>query len=113
MSKHTPGPWILASNPKQILFKVEGHPYRLLAEAHHAVFNDGTGQGSLTDEEVKANARLIAAAPDLLEALKAYADSDDCDADGAPDANNSRHWETCRWCRAQATIAKAEGVKNE
>lgn len=72
MIKHTPGPW------KAILNAVAGP------------------NGSAV-----ANARLIAAAPDLLEVCKAYLDWDDC-SEEFPGGE-------CCWCTAQKAIAKAEG----
>jgi hypothetical protein len=59
MSKHTPGPWqvhgshIYTADPERAL----------LAQ----VFNSGS---KASDYPLQANARLIAAAPELLEALK-------------------------------------------
>lgn len=38
------------------------------------------------------------------EALKAYADGDECNVDGAPDANNLNHDKTCRYCRAMSLL---------
>ena len=67
MSKHTPGPW----TPEF------GEAYRVRAQqdgGQVAIMMNLKGQhgmaGRRTGEEVAANARLIAAAPDLLEALK-------------------------------------------
>lgn len=75
-SLHTPGPW--------------GDP--LLSGAHYSVWkgktqiaacrwiNETTGQPSAecvqSDSEARANARLIAAAPDLLAALQAIVEHD-------------------------------------
>jgi hypothetical protein len=50
--------------------------------------------GAGDDAETQANARLIAAAPDLLEALRAMLEDDD-------------HGEACS--KARAAIAKATG----
>ncbi len=69
MSKHTPGPWGNSSEKFRIIKK-----YDALGETHVMI---GSAMGGSTsgsyfiedDEEVAANARLIAAAPDLLEAL--------------------------------------------
>jgi hypothetical protein len=36
----------------------------------------------------------------LRAALKEYTEGDECNVDGAPDADNSRHGETCRYCKA-------------
>lgn len=67
--KHTPGPWLTARNECHI---------GGIATIHHCINNDWVevwsdkwfeGDG-LTEEVMEANARLIAAAPDLLEALQ-------------------------------------------
>ncbi len=68
MSKHTPGPW-LAVQPTAI-------DYRAMQiqtdESLIAVCCGGGPKRAISAPEERANARLIAAAPDLLEALKAY-----------------------------------------
>lgn len=68
MSKHTPGPWLTDRN--------NVHTGQI-AIIHHCLNNDWVevwtdkwAQTGLGEEEQEANARLIAAAPDLLEALK-------------------------------------------
>ena len=71
MSKHTPGPWdwygsnLLCGGKRQseiILNSADdGKPY-----GHHAALIEHHWDGDVA----KANARLIAAAPDLLEALQ-------------------------------------------
>jgi Asp/Glu/hydantoin racemase len=60
-TQHTPGPWTQGDdNPLSIYGK-----YTNVATVHgtHAT-------GARTEEEARANARLIAAAPDLLAALQ-------------------------------------------
>ena len=57
MSGHTPGPWHLRADD----------PCMVVCEAEYFAIADCAG-GTDRDE---ANARLIAAAPDLLEALQA------------------------------------------
>ena len=74
MNKHTPGPWRVDDSDEEDL-KVVGRPtwkckrYGVLGEWDVCRVDelnwDNTG-------EVAANARLIAAAPELLEALKAW-----------------------------------------
>ena len=83
MSKHTPGPW--KRKIKSVLIPIA--PYEW-AEAYG---------GSI------ANARLIAAAPDLLEALKEIVAA----ADG-------KGWEQLdpSFKKARAAIAKAEGEES-
>ena len=64
MSKFTAGPWII--DDFDISSKAD--PANLIASLY-AVEKDDRG-GYYLGEEFKANARLIAAAPDLLEALQ-------------------------------------------
>ena len=68
MSKHTPGPWLIAesvvsrhavTNMRRIRSKNEGLEHGAVCDVY------GIQDGS----EASANARLIAAAPDLLDAL--------------------------------------------
>ena len=56
-AKHTPGPWIAEDD--QSIYAADGDGRRLIAECHAG-----------HKEERAANARLIAAAPDLLAALE-------------------------------------------
>jgi hypothetical protein len=67
MSKHTPGPWQIKSDyePLTIIGNVDGpddgqYHYTPICEVEPTLFPD----------ENAANARLIAAAPDLLAALE-------------------------------------------
>ena len=101
MSKHTPGPWewygpnLLCGGERQsenILNSADdGRPY-----GDHAALIEHHWDGDVA----KANARLIAAAPELLEALKEIVDA----ADGAG-------WEQLdpSFKKARAAIAKATG----
>lgn len=69
MSEYTPGPWKVLNNTR-------GYPYQIYAP------NSSGGPGGIksitrgaaitlpSSDEGKANARLIAAAPQMLEALK-------------------------------------------
>ena len=85
MSKYTPGPWHTA-----------GEQGVQIRSAKDQIAKVWTMRGN----EWKANARLIAAAPDLLEALKEIVDA----ADGAG-------WEQLdpSFKKARAAIAKATG----
>ncbi len=58
MSKHTPGPWSIAN----------GSPPQVIAPGKCDIC---AMSGAASNESVMADARLIAAAPDLLEALQA------------------------------------------
>lgn len=84
MSKHTPGPWSRDKNDS--LCSPDGRQVY--------VWNSGLGN-SYRSDETDANARLIAAAPELLEALEAM----------LPGAE-AMGWETSK---ARAAIAKARG----
>lgn len=75
MSAHSPGPWemhpapygwdVWANTPEK--FRQWITPVTRLASPHKAIFD---GSIEVDDETCEANARLIAAAPDLLEALR-------------------------------------------
>ncbi len=66
--KHTPGPWyVTGGSPELLLIREEASDYSL------AVADDGghvDPQFALDDDVITANANLIAAAPDLYEALE-------------------------------------------
>ena len=87
MSKHTPGPW-----------RVDGN-YIGAGYYHLALL---TKTGADTAEEWKANARLFAAAPELLEALQMLMRF-------APNHFTECQYTKSVWQDAAAAIAKAEG----
>jgi hypothetical protein len=93
---HTPGPWTTEqpsglTNPEPNWLPIYAPKWWHLAKV--VVELDGE-----RSEEGEANARLIAAAPELLEACKAIADHYDEDEILSGDLNKLR-----------AAIAKAEG----
>jgi hypothetical protein len=68
MKKHTPGPWVCVNTSNH------AHDYRLLqSNGRPLPFSAPANDHS----EARANARLIAAAPDMLELLRALVDPDD------------------------------------
>jgi hypothetical protein len=88
-SKHTPGPWIVGRG-------ADGLP--IIHTAPDTVSPSGQGVAHICKramcQDHEANARLIAAAPDLLEALRALL------------------WKPDGWVEqenARAALAKAEG----
>jgi len=91
MTAHTPGPWVVESYPS-------GH-----TEIAYVRMSDGRTLarfGASAENGIElGNARLIAAAPDLLAALKAVVDNH-C-------ANDKLFCSTCT--PARVVIAKAEG----
>ena len=91
MSKYTPGPW------KTTHSEVNG--YRV---------SDSTGWGVavvLKDTNDEANARLIAAAPQMFEALEAMLKRFE------PEIHNAAGcmFKNCELCKAIAAIAAAKG----
>lgn len=88
MTKHTPGPW-------------------RVGDARHTVFGPKTGAASpetiatMGKNNFRENARLIAAAPEMLEALKVALDLEGWQTTCAPVENHFR--------QIRAAIAKAEG----
>lgn len=75
-AQHTPGPWLLDIEPTEIAGVEIRFTVRSSTRVHIAggqsqehLFDDGIHKG-----ECEANARLISAAPELLEALIQYAE---------------------------------------
>ena len=94
MSKHTPGPWT-ANKPTRDNGRAEIHAGCMLVAQAFNWMLDAEG-----DEQCWADARLIAAAPDLLAALKELM--------VAADRVSA---EPVTWLgKARAAIAKAEGT---
>jgi hypothetical protein len=74
-AKHTPGPWISSKFGFQVL---TGDSWNTICELKGpAEWEDkrGSYEQEYAGEIQQANARLIAAAPDLLEAIKRQADN--------------------------------------
>ena len=73
MSKHTPGPWYIGKD-----FSDQGRHIYAAQKVRHEDGDEWHPLIATTDDDERlvnwqANARLIAAAPDLLEALKKFA----------------------------------------
>jgi len=96
-AKHTPGPWTLHPTALHPAVRSVGTP----DAGPRRICTVGTMNGNPVD---KANARLIAAAPELLEALKA------CAAVCAGETTNKRGLISALE-QARAALAKCEGVK--
>jgi hypothetical protein len=102
MSKHTPGPWQSKSDyePMTIIGNVDGpddgeYHYTPICEVEPTLFPD----------ENAANARLIAAAPELLKVLE-----DICEwiINWSPNFMEDPGWAVTA-ARSRAAIAKAKG----
>lgn len=115
MSEHTPGPWHADVDS-------DHGDYVIWTERGKFLANVGTGEEAGEDraeclafDVAKANARLIAAAPELLEALEAVvADREYQKLSGAPhftSAPTEGEWKADSakkaWAKAAAALAKA------
>jgi len=71
---HTPGPWMTNSNGE--IVDRQGRMIAPVIHAHNVpslAFARGSGHNIAEDDGGEANARLIAAAPELLESLRELA----------------------------------------
>ena len=96
MSEHTPGPWTIEKCPKATAV-TDGESWPWLVS-----YNDGEYEGCLAlvqTQNAEANAKLIAAAPELLEALEMMLDMSEMGGFGKSAAEDT----------ARAAIAKAKG----
>jgi hypothetical protein len=94
MNKHTPGPWTAISDPlhfHSLTTIIAGNVVQGIPQMRIDV------GGKVDITELEANARLIAAAPDLLEALEAL----------VTQVSNSHAYEEL--ADARAAIDKAKG----
>ena len=98
MSAHTPGPWHARNSPSEIWGEVRDAEGLWVARVHQRYGDDSS------NPECESNTSLIAAAPEMLKALKALAGLCDCAAYEL-DATQCEH------ARARAAIAKAEGSR--
>lgn len=98
MSRNTPGPWYAKREGYSTVYVKARILGRLIQEVA------ACGPTDAGQDQQDANARLIAAAPELLEALKAFV------ADWSDDTGMSGpSYESVRFARE--AIAKAEGAE--
>lgn len=97
MAQHTPGPWRVLQGGEDRDFIIADASGNTIAEPNAELYNEWPPLAPhihhISVAEAKANARLIAASPDMLKQLKALADGD-------PDR-----------AAAQALLAHIEGVQ--
>lgn len=89
MSKHTPGPWLYTPSDEWRTnggefaqwgeFKISAGSGDVMAPNYYRV---GSVSNVNNSDENEANARLIAAAPELLQALQAVSDAEAADEAG-------------------------------
>lgn len=98
--KHTPGPWYATTR--------QGSWDWVVAQSESIevcqMFHDGTPE----NETGEANARLVASAPDLLEALELLCDEISMSMPDEPQEFNARNiWRA--FAQANSAIARAQG----
>ena len=94
--KHTPGPWLIQGNT---VYALMHHGWRKGVEMFKNRFSvQFSFDSSCSKEEIESTKQLIAAAPDLLNALQSIID--DIDSEFGTD---------CDYNKARAAIAKATG----
>ena len=105
-SGHTPGPWDVDDDTMEIFSIQPGHSTGWIAKV---LGNDDNGR-PLPPDEMAANARLIAAAPELLAALNGVLYWAECECESI-ERDTPLHDEApmCDFCVAKAAIAKSEG----
>ena len=69
-TKHTPGPWSVVEHDHAICVQTESPRQTKFGASRYAVVGGFDRSDPKQLEEARANARLIAAAPDLLAALQ-------------------------------------------
>ena len=94
MSAHTPGPWAYRPSNNGHFIAGIGENSGYLAEVRQC----------RSKQDIRADARLIAAAPEMLEALKEIIAAADGDGRNRLDAS---------FATARAAIAKAEGGRRK
>jgi hypothetical protein len=104
MSRHTPGPWEAQGEARLVGTNEEHHlwcgniwPLGPSYRGEICTVQSADHISGISRQEAEANARLIAAAPDLLAALKGILVITDRDH--------------VVWDAARAAIAKAEGIE--
>ena len=69
MTMHTKGPWAVVEHPHAICVRTESPSKTKYGASRYAAIGGFDRNDRAQLEEARANARLIAAAPELLEAL--------------------------------------------
>ena len=110
-TKHTPGPWLVATDERTVITGLSTCDYEQICAcecgSHHFEVGPTPVLPSDIHAELLANARLIAAAPELYEIIKRFFEQDiPCPFRG----NDEQLEDWCKWFRdAEAAVAKAEG----
>lgn len=111
MSGHTKGPWILETVQTSVglCHKIGPFPWRNGKENHACVYDDYASATNPVTQELLANARLIVAAPELLDALQGMLEIYGVREEhmGREPFASSTEVDCCN--QARAAIAKAKG----
>ena len=99
---HTPGPWAYDEDSKEVFSSSDGYAMGWIA----LVKGNADSGRDFPEQERLANARLIAAAPELLAALRDLVAYDE----GSSDEDSYGHE---LFVRCLAAIAKATGKESE
>ncbi len=105
--KHTPGPWKAHLNVPTAV--IEGHIIKVDDEIGCPIASLWVGGGTEGKPRQIANAHLIAAAPDMLEALEALINDVHQSSDGTWNIGPMDRSEGGKMSLAKAAIAKAKG----
>jgi hypothetical protein len=102
--KHTPGPWQLSRNQRNTKARISGKEWEWFARIWVSIDGEPSPEG-------EANARLIAAAPDMLAALQMAADTIHS-YHGDQTSHDGWQNEEVRdvWLAARAAVRKATGA---
>jgi hypothetical protein len=113
--KHTPGPWFVVRMRGWSGLSIARHSQSALEDiaGDYPIANMCEGSPYWENKfPIEANARLIAAAPDLLEALKAYMHAMEGFAEAVRAVTGTAYpWEAqdIERAKALAALSKAEG----
>jgi hypothetical protein len=117
-TKHTPGPWVIGRNSSQI---ESGNEHWTVGLSQHERMLDGTLLGpsgcrgdeylsiDVYSKSAEADVRLIAAAPELLEAVQAFQEWLHAETTDFATVSFDKRMEMCAVAqmKADAAIAKA------
>jgi hypothetical protein len=110
---HTPGPWTIAWGAYADWIESDSADGRTIAWTCNSL--DNNGEECISQEDI-ANARLIASAPELLQALENLYERAVIWVASIENVDFSSHagvYDQIPWAQAEAAIAKAKGVTDE
>lgn len=102
-TKHTPGPWHVEHDKEfdevTVYAEIEKYEYNMsICEVSPYITKDGALSGIIDTEQIAVNARLIAAAPEMADALKWACHNTDC----------KQHERECEDCPVGAALKKVD-----